>query len=416
MKHDGVGWLLMTALYGGAYVASYGFHMVLTRLLGQTDYGLFLVPYNLLLALAPLATLGWNESTVRFTVALKRRADKRDFVVFLRTGNVLVSGLSLLITTLLWVLAPTEPAYLGWVYLSLPALAFSEWYAGTLRANGQAHEAFLLMRTLRPVVIVAVTAFLIFGFTLDPLVALSLGLFLTMTGVGALLWIRGPRIASPDYGTMDVLRRHIRRWVTTSLRLLLVSSKVIVRQRWPIILIGFFINPVATSVFFIADRLASLVLFGREAVGWLLAPRIAARYHTDRKAMARITRQSMLFSLCIAITIAMLIWLMRPLFIALFGIPLPGIDRVLAILLLAEIIHAAQGPAIYWLNLTGHEGRSLWLNGSIILLALVLFPFALFSGGLVWLAGCIVLLECWHLVGILWQIEILHDINLVQLQ
>jgi O-antigen/teichoic acid export membrane protein len=160
------------------------------------------------------------------------------------------------------------------------------------------------------------------------------------------------------------------RWRGSTLQLGLTSVARVVNRQTDIVMLGLLAGAQDAGVYRLAFSGSLIVAFSQEAVGALIAPRIAT-FHArgDKRRLQRMltrsTRVVVALSLLVATTlIAFGQWLL----VGLFGQEFEAGYLALVILTLSRLVQATAGPGTLVLNMTGHdrEAARVLAGGSLL--------------------------------------------------
>lgn len=376
---DGVGAVLgrgaATSLVIRSAGALLGFavNLLLARLLGVTQYGIYVYALSWINIVLVVALLGLPTALIRFVAAYRARQEtallrgllRRSFQIVVLSSAIL-SGIGAFVV---WALNIEARAGGTRTFLLafglLPALALLQLSAGALRGLKRIFWAQFPSEILRRLLIIVLlgATFLLLGAPLRSYQAMGLTIaaaFAVFALSAAVLW-RSHREAGtgtaleaqssgyrPEYAT--------RTWVTAALPLLLISGTALLLNRTDIVMIGALRDPDAVGIYNAGARIAQLALFGLSAVNMIAAPMIAELYHTGRRRelqhMVSLAAIGILvFTVGAALTLAMSgRWLL-----GLFGARFSAAYIPLVILLGGLTVNAMCGSVGYLLTMSGFE-------------------------------------------------------------
>ncbi len=361
--------------------------VLLARIMGVTDFGIYSFVVATVTLLAVPAILGLDRLMIRdFGVfstqrsyglarGLLRRAEQMSFLaaVFIALAGAVVA----------WVAQDgvVSPGIVTlWIGLAaLPFLAVARVVQGALIGLhhvvlGQFPELFF-----RPLVFVVTcfAAFILFRSLDAPFAAAlygtSLGAACLVTF--ALLRSKAPpkvRRAEPEYRT--------RSWVEAALSLALLSAASTLNSQIGVVLLGALSGSDPAGLYAVAQRGALMIAFPLAAVNMALAPAAAGLWAAGdlpplRRLVTISSRGLLIFSLPIAV---ILVVFGRQLLSTLFGSEFSAADTSLSILTVGQLANAVGGSAGTLLIMAGHERKATICTGlgaaANILLGLVLIP------------------------------------------
>lgn len=356
----------------------FAFGVMLARLLGATDSGLFYLALALVSVPAVLSRAGLDGTVVRFVAAhLAKGETTAAGIIYTRTG-ILILLLAFLASVALYAgaevlavtvfdKAPLADALRGMVFVLVP-LALFMLHGQLLQAEKNVAAAVLVQTGLLPLLMTL--AFVLAPVNWDLSQAISAyvtGAFVTL--LVSLFWYHRHSAYRPvihsDYDFAPLIK---------SARSLAVSdliNKII--QPWaPVIFLGLWGTAANIGLFAAANRLAALVVFATVPVNRMLAPKMAAFWaQGDRSHFFRLSRQATLLMLAVSVPVALALFLAPELLLELFGSEFTGAVVLLWVLAGGQLLNALTGPVRSMLIMTGHEQDhrlSSAAGGAIILL------------------------------------------------
>ncbi len=346
----------------GAALA-YASQVLLARVLGQTDYGIFALVWVWILVLGHLSPLGFAQAVCRFAPHYGARNEKDLLRGFLQTGALFVAGAALLIAAfggaILWFAAPLiETVYVLPFAIALivfPLFALQDYVENIARAFNWTVVAITPPFIIRHGLIGAgVLSVYVVGMPVSASVAI--GVVLAATLVSLLIqigfvWIRLRKIVSAGP------RRHrFGEWFKTSFPLVFVDGTLILFSNADILILSLFVEPATIAVYFAASRILQLVAFVQYAATAATAQRFTAlNAHGNEAGLSLLARTTTRLTLIASVGAAIVIYLAAPFLLDLFGEGFDGAMPVLAILMVGLIAQAFAGPGEDLLNMLGEE-------------------------------------------------------------
>ncbi len=350
----------------GAAIA-FGLHILLARLLGVTQYGIYIYALTWLNVLAILCLLGFHTSLVRFIAAYKAqekwgllRGIVRRSTQFVVIFSLLISGIGGIVV---WFLrsrvGQDEAATFGVALILLPVLVLVRLREASLRALKRVVRSELPFRITRPLLLAAALSGL-YLYLRQPLQATQ-AMVINLIAVFAALvigtvWLvkelpEQVRDAQPVYAEKE--------WLKVSLPLLLVAGMYLILKHTDIIMLGAIRGSDEAGIYSAASRVSDLVVFGLMAINAILAPMVSELYHTDRKQQLQqiITLAArVIFVFTLIISIILIIF--GKFILSLFGLEFVAAFAPLLILLVGQIINALAGSVGLIMIMTGHQNQA----------------------------------------------------------
>lgn len=342
-------------------------HLVLSRTLGVSQYGSYVIALGWAMVLVVPARLGLDNSALRFATIYRhdgRGGDFRGLIIFSLAMIGLVSSAIAAILLLGWQagikpLRQIDQLMLAAIAITIPFSALLAWLSALIRTANRIFAAQFYEQVLRPGLLIAAVALAaISGWELGASSAMLLtGLTVGLATVGIAAEtkrsFRDVPAARPSF-------RHRKEWLSVSWILLLMSVVQELLNQIDLILLGILGDATQAAHFAAAWRLASLVRFGLVAVTTVTGPMIAAAFHrNDVIELARIARLSARVSTLFAVALALLIAVLgRPL-LGTFGPGFADAYPALLIMLAGGGISSVTGSVGHLMTMTGHQRSAL---------------------------------------------------------
>ena len=345
----------------------FGSHVLLSRVLGASAYGSYVIALGWAMIFAVVARLGLDNVALRFATNYREEGRVGDFRGFKQFSLLSILAISCLFAILGFAakaiglpwLADVSIAMLAWTALLTATLAFLGWYAALMRT---AHKIFLgqaYEQLLRPVLLVAaVGVMLLAGFRLTASGAMAL------TFVSALAALVGIALHSRRYfaAMRGEKARYVERraWLSMGWVLLMMSIAQEAINQFEVILLGLMATATDAAHFSAAARLASLAPFALAAIGAVSGPMIASAHRrSDQAELARIARNAARFALVFAVAIAVALTLFGRWMLGAFGPSFVVAYPSMLVLLIGGLVNAGTGAVAYLLSLTAHHKVAL---------------------------------------------------------
>lgn len=343
-----------------------GVQILLARVMGPEQFGIYVYVFTWLNILVLLAVLGLDTTLLRYVASYKVEAawgalrgilERSDQLTLIASCAVGIIGF-----VTIWLLRARlgpELSLTFWIgFVILPVFALSTLRQAALRSLKHIILAQLPGSIIRPVLL-AVFVGAAYSASYQRVNAPTVMIVNVLATVIALFisvyWLRQKlpqraKIALPDYRS--------REWITVALPLLLVNGTFMLLTHADVLLIGALLGTTEAGIYSVASRFATLLLFGLTAASAIAAPMISEFYTQGQlKALQRVVTLTMWAGLGFAlpITVAMLIW--GRWLLALFGPIFVDAYAVLIILVAVQLVNALTGPTGYVLSMTGHQNQ-----------------------------------------------------------
>ena len=364
---------------GGAGLA-YGCQVLLARLMGRADYGVFATVLVLVTVLGHASLWGLSQAACRFLPTHRARGEldlARGFLVggarFALVSGLATAALAGAVLSASWTsLPPTYLWPLAVALLVLPVFAVQDFAEGVARSFGWVALAIGPVYILRQGLLAAIMASaVLLGAKAEAVLAVGC-LFLATT------------VAVAIQGTM--LRRRLavalprgprvhawRSWGRISLPMALLDLTVAGFNFADVLLLSLFLPPEAVGVYFAATRLVQIMIFVPYAASAATAQRFAdAQARGDRALLSALVARSARLSALATLAAGAALLVAAPLLLALFGPGFSASFPALTILVAGVVVQSAFGPAEDLLAMLGGERACALVSVAALAAAVVL--------------------------------------------
>jgi O-antigen/teichoic acid export membrane protein len=341
-----------------AYVAQ----VVLARLMGQFEYGVFAFTWVWFMVFAAVATLGFGDSPIRYLPSFRERGEIDHLRGFLRFAGAVTAlsslAVGLLVIVVLSVAGPwMEAAYVLPMMLmgvALPFACIQSFLEGVGRSYGWTIPSLVPIYILRHgLLLLFMVAAVQLGFEATAVNAfvcllLTLSVSLAYQATAILLRLRrtvptGPRAF------------RVREWLVGSAPFSVLYGSAHLSSFADVLVLSFFVTPAEIAVYFAATRVIQVINLIPYAATVGAAPLFAATHaRGDLVELQRLCRQVSLVTFVVAglSVVAMVLgghWLLD-----MFGTGYDDGYVPLMILAVGVAARVAAGPAEDLLNMTGY--------------------------------------------------------------
>ena len=363
--------LIKVATAGLTYVM----YVVMSRLMGEAEYGYFAFGLSLATVLAIGANYGQQTAILRYWQEENVGGRPERALQALRAGGAITVIAGLFVTLALLVVSffvqlfgeaarPVAHLYAA-AALILP-MALAEYWGAAVRAQGSVWTSQvprdILWRVAAPLTVVGIYAVgqPVHGWQALLITAVTLALALVLQ----YFWAerRGYEIAAGTQGVGDYWkeRKAASRWFLLGT---VIDSAAL---NMDTIFVGLLVAPEAAGTYFNAFRTAGLLTLFMFALTLVLAPMVARHYHAGemRKAQA-VTALCAWAGFVFSLAVFVGFYFFGDLLLSLFG----GTHRdgwlILMLLSVGLLFDAATGPSRIVMMMTGHERDYVRVFGSI---------------------------------------------------
>jgi len=409
LARDTVGVMGIRALSMGL---GFAVSVVLARLLGVQEFGLYSLAMSVLGLLVVPATFGFPQLLVREIATYRVKGEWgliRDLLRFAQRTSLLASlGIALVGGLVLWLLSGRFSGetmrVLTLAFVALPFWALLQLHGAALRGFERILAGQWVSTVMRPLgFLILVGAVWLFAGGMGD-ASLVVGLHIVAAGIAlafafCLLRNQLRRSVPPN-----VVNQNTTAWIRSALFLAFLALLKLIPQHAGILMLGWMRGAEEVGLYKVAFRTASFIPFGLMAVNTVIAPTLAQYYATgNRRGLRKVLIATSGIATAFALPFTLLFvfgatWFLR----TVFGGAFVGASTALSILAVAETGNAATGPVGLFLIMSGHEAKatlsSILGTGINLLLNGVLVPLMGIEGAALALGGAIIiknLLNLW---------------------
>jgi O-antigen/teichoic acid export membrane protein len=345
-------------------------HVVLGRLLGPQDYGIFSFVLALTNVLVVIAGLGWPNAVTRFFAQYIEQHEWHLLNGIFRRSFQITAGWSILLSLIAWLFSflpgLSERIVVGVRFTAflLPLYTFIKLRTGAFRGLQRVWISIVLELIIFPLLVVV-------GALVLSATSITIALW-NYIGSGVLVFIIGTvwlSASMPSQSKESQPEFQTKFWLRVSIPMMLGVIGAVVMDQIDVLLVGTLIGANATGLFGAAERLARLNAFVLNAVTVIATPMLSAAYHGKRlKDFDAILRASTLWATlgALPLFVAMVIWPGQ--LLSFFGADYVDAAPLLRTLAVGQFVNAAAGPVGFTLLMTGHERTYAQVAGLVLFL------------------------------------------------
>ena len=368
---------------------AFGVQVLLARLMGVRDYGIYIYAYTWAKMLVLVGRMGADKGLIRFMPEYSAHGQWGRFRGALRFGirTVLIScaGLALLGALVVWVLHDSMPASqpetLYWALAMLPILGLVQLWKGALQAFKRIAQALSPELLVKHLMVGggSLLLYALMGGTLSApyaMVATFGAILVTFLVGGVFLW----RALPTEMWEADS-RETPKYWLRAMLPMMVIAGASITMKRTDLIMVGAFLGPDEAGVYGAVVRISELARFGLQAVNSIAAPLIAELYHSGKyEELQQLTTWSARGAFIVASAVSGGLFVLGPFVLGLFGADFASGYVPLLILLGGQLFNSFAGVVGFVMMMTGHQYQSMQilviaavLNGILNVILIPLF-------------------------------------------
>jgi O-antigen/teichoic acid export membrane protein len=348
--------------------------VILARLMGTFEYGVFVLVWVAMVIIGGLCPLGFQTAIIRF---LPQYAKQKDFS---RIRGMLVSSRIFVLLFSSFVAAATVAivhfgaewfeSYLILPFIvgaiALPMIAFGDMLDGTARAQGWPVRALGPTYILRPllILILMVSAWAM-GYSINGVTALLCAVVATyVTSLVQFLVISNNLSNEFSSGSRTIEMGY---WLRVAFPIFLVEGFFFLLVNADILMVGLLMTPSDVAVYFATVKTIAVVHFVFFAVKAGVANLFAARINdADQSALRDLARRSASWSFWPSLLMGVAVLIAGPYLLALFGAAFTDGYPLMFIMVAGVIIRASIGPAESLLNMSGNQNICAAIVGAVL--------------------------------------------------
>lgn len=370
---------------------TYGVQILLARLLGASNYGIYAYVLVWVGFAALIAGLGFPAASIRFLPVYRIKGDWQRFHGFVRASSRATFAMALAMALCALGVAEVLHATGGLAHpsvvvlgaLLVPAFAGSMLYTEIARSGGRMSVAFIPSLIARPALIgVGAAAVFVVTGTLSTSAALGASLIAGYAVLACQYALTRHQLDAPKAKHPHVVE--LREWFGVGITLLAAGAFTVTLMQVDIVIVGSLRGSHDAGIYAAASKTASLVAFVILAVNAAAAPQFASLWALGRvddlqRLVSRLAGVIFWPSLVISAAIAVL---SGPL-LGLFGPEFREARPALLVLLVGQIVNAAAGSVGYLLTVTGHHREATIALGLSALACILLAVAGVWAFGLI---------------------------------
>ena len=357
----------------------FGAHVLLSRALGASAYGLYAIALGWCLILVVPVKFGLDQTVLRY--ASIYLADGRQDLLngLMRTAaHFVVSAAAvagLIIVGVTWVkpgvlgVANLEQA--GAMALLIAALSLIGILSSFFRVKKRIFASQFYEQVLRSVLLVCgIAVFIVLGLNFSFSAALAVTAISALVALTAMyvhfrrVFLVGRKTCEPSYEKTKWFDLGGPAFAITAIQQVMAQSSII--------LLGWMVSSEASGQYAVAARLATFLPFGLVAVNIVTAPMISAAWHArDLEKLRQIAKINARLALCFALVLAIIFFFCGETLLLVFGDEFVTAYPALMILVMGTMLNAATGSVGFLMTMTGHHRQALTVVALALLACLI---------------------------------------------
>ncbi|RFB87944.1 multi antimicrobial extrusion protein MatE [Rhizobium leguminosarum bv. trifolii] len=337
--------------------------IVLARLMGEYEYGIFVFVWVLVVVFGDLSCLGFHTAIIRFLPQYRAAGAFEEIRGLTGTARIfaLLSGTAVLAAGMLGLhffghmiqVYYLVPLFLG--LLAMPMIALGDILEGTSRANHWPVMALGPVYIVRPILII-----------LFMLIAIAIGAEHTaVTAMQAALAATFVTALGQYAATLYRLRRHYDKgphkvdflaWISVAFPIFLIEGVSFLLTNSDVVVVGIFLEPHDVAIYFAAAKTMALVHFINFSVKAASGPRFSSIIaEGDHAQLAAAAIDAARWTFWPAFGVGLVVLAAGHLLLSLFGGAFTSGYAIMAILLAGILAKSLVGPAETLLMMAGKQ-------------------------------------------------------------
>lgn len=350
-------------------------NIILARLMGAEQFGIYMVVFNWVVVLAAVGRLGADQTLLRFVAAYRVSGNlgalrgilvwSREFVI---ASSIFVAAITASVVGLLQDYLNSVLLQTFWLgCLLIPLTAINQTFNFSLRGLHCFAQAVIPERIVTPGVIVLCGL----GLYLVNREANSISImlitdFAAMIALALLVWRLYGSVPDNTFDAEPLLFR--KEWIQTSLPMVIISVTLVILVNTDILMVGMLAGTTEAGIYTASSRLAGIVVFGQITLSTVVGPMISELYSQGH--MEELQDLIMRVALWIGITVIPVVLVMLVMgewLLSMFGLNFTAGYLALVILCIGQITIASCGPVTYLMTMTGNQAvAAKILSGSVL--------------------------------------------------
>ncbi len=357
--------------------------LVLARMLGLEQFGIYTFVWATFLTLSIVGRLGFGLAAIRFVADYRSREEialLKGFIQRARQMVMLASALTgitaFAVILLIRNLGQIDVEVMHVLVLALPLLPFyalSELHVGMLRGADRLLPALGTHNVIFPL---AVIIFISLSVLLTPkptaVTAISASFLALLITLGCQYFFLRKAI---DSGSVkEKAAYQTRTWLSVASTMMLGSGFAQILNQMDILVVGSFIGTAASGIYSVAARFANLVSFGLQISNQSTAHMYTPLYvNGQMQKLQRVVSLTVLIAMITTVPIVAVLFIWPSQTLALFGEAFSEQGAtILQVLLFGQFVHVVSGPNGLLMQMTNYQNEM-----ALIQLATLVFDVAL---------------------------------------
>ncbi|HWU62260.1 MAG TPA: lipopolysaccharide biosynthesis protein [Ensifer sp.] len=354
--------------------------IILARLMGNFEYGLFTFVWVMTILLGNLSCLGFHTAIIRFLPEYREAGANAEILGLTSTARLF----SMCVATAVGATGLVALHFLGdriqsyyvmplfLAVFALPMVALGDVQEGMGRANSWPIAALLPTYIIRPLLILVFMGIAVkLGHAPTAhtaMVATLAAVYLTSLGQFIFVGTRIGRNYPAEKRTID-----FGNWFKVAVPIFFIEGFLYLLTNSDVVIVGFYLNPTDVAIYFAAAKTMALVHFVFFSVKAAASARFSSLWAAgDKEGLASFARQTARWSFWPSLAIGLFVLLTGKLLLSLFGHSFVAGYPLLAVLLVGILAKASIGPGEALLSMVGQQRRCVAIYATALAVNLCL--------------------------------------------
>jgi O-antigen/teichoic acid export membrane protein len=349
--------------------------LVLARVLGAEQFGIYAYVMAWVTILSLFATLGYSDGLMRLVptyCVAERWALLRGLIRYSAT-SVLIAGFGIVGVgaAAMMLLSDRLSPELRHTFLlgfaTVPIFALAQTRSCLARSLGRVFSALAPNAIIRQLIIVSVLPFLAMG--LDQVIRAPTAMAISLLGglLALLLLTTSSRSAYPSSLRSAPIANDRSLWRRTSLHLLLVAGTQQCMNQSDILLLGWLADTTTAGLYIVANQITNVTILALIAMNQLIAPTISSMYAAnDIAGLQKIATSTSWWVFGFSLLVIVPVFLFSAVLLSVFfGEHFARAASALRIIMIGQAINCSFGAIHFLLTMTGRHFKALAVFGGM---------------------------------------------------
>lgn len=337
--------------------------ILLARMLGEYEYGVFVFVWVIAIILGNLSCLGFHTAVIRFLPQYRTEGAEEAIMGLAATARIfaMISATLIAATGLMALYAfgdridshYVQPLFIG--AFALPMIALGDVLDGTARANGWPVHALSPTYIVRPLLILS---FVVLAVWLGQAADARTAILATLAAAYLTTLVQFMIVTTKLRNRFNAtgIRVHFRTWFVVAFPMFLIEGFYFMLTNADVIIVGLYLPPEKVAVYFAAAKTMALVHFVFFAVKAAAAQRFSGLVSGENGlALAQFAQQTVRWTFWPSLLVGGIVIAAGPFLLSLFGPAFEQGHMIMVVLFAGVLAKAMVGPGEALLTMAGEQ-------------------------------------------------------------